>query len=846
VGADKTCDYNEFRETPVGASIFSPYAAAMTIGNCYHCGLPVQAGVELAVRIDGEPRAMCCGGCQAVAQAIVDHGLADYYRNRDALPDAPREATPAVLEGLRFYDHADFQKAFVRILGDDPERDEREASLILEGITCSACIWLNEQHLSRLVGVTAVDINYATRRARVRWDERRIRLSDILAAIAAIGYRAYPYDAAKSELLARQERRSALWRLFVAGFGMMQVMMYAVPVYFANDGEMTPEIERLLRWASLVLTAPVVFYSAAPFFRSAWRDLRLRRAGMDVPVALGIGAAFAASIWATLTASGEVYFDSVTMFVFFLLGGRFLEMTARQRAVSVTEALAKLMPAVAWRVSDYPATRDVEQTLAADLQPGDIVLVRPGESIPADGRVTEGESSVNEALLTGESAPVGKRPGEAVTGGAVNVESPLLVEITQVGDATRLAAIVRLMERAASEKPRIVELADQIASRFIVALLLLAAAVAVVWWFVDPRQVLWITVSVLVVTCPCALSLATPVALTVASGAMAKAGLLVTRSHAVETLARASHFVFDKTGTLTTGEMRLLAVVPLGLFDADESLALAAALEQASEHPIGFALRRATAGRVLPHVEGLCNEPGCGSSAVHAGGKVRIGRPDYVRTLHGEAVPDSVQSLTGGGDTVIALGNESGWIALFRLGDDPRPEAAATVAALRASGRQVALLTGDAAPAAIRVARLLGIEEVQADASPQAKHDYIRRLQESSAVVAMVGDGVNDAPVLAQAQVSVAMGGGSQLARTQADLVLLSENLDHFRRGVVLARRALRVIRQNLFWSFAYNLVALPLAIGGFVTPWMAGIGMSGSSLLVVANSLRLQKVAEG
>ena len=813
----------------------------MNDGDCYHCGQPVPAGLDLAVRIAGQPRGMCCGGCQAVAQAIVDNGLADYYRNRDALPVSAREALPALVDRLQLYDHADFQKSFVRAIGGAGD-SEREASLILEGITCSACIWLNEQHLSRLDGVTAVDINYATRRARVRWDERQIKLSGILAAIASIGYRAHPYDPAKSEELAGKERRRALWRVFVAGFGMMQVMMYALPLYLADDGEMTPEAAQLLRWASLVLTTPVVLYSAAPFFRNSWRDLRLRRVGMDVPVALGVGAAFAASVWATLTASGEVYFDSVTMFVFFLLSGRFMEMTARQRAVSVTEALAKLMPALAARIPAYPQDRVLEQVLATDLRAGDVVLVRPGETIPADGQVLEGESSTNEALLTGESAPVAKGPGASVTGGAENIESPLLVKVLQVGEATRLAAIVRLMERAAADKPRIVELADRIASRFIVTLLFLAAAVALVWLVLDPGRALWITVSVLVVTCPCALSLATPVALTVASGAMAGAGLLVTRSHAIETLARASHFVFDKTGTLTTGRMRLLDVLPLGPLDRAQSLALAAALEQASEHPIGAALRDAVAGQRLPLVDALVNEPGRGLAARHAGGSVRLGRPDYVLALHGVPLPASAQALLAGGDTVVALGDESGWIALLRIGDDLRPEAAAMVAALHAAGRRVSLLSGDAAPAVARVARALAIDEVVAAASPQAKHDYVRQLQAKGAVVAMVGDGVNDAPVLAQAQVSVAMGGGSQLARTQADLVLLSENLDHLRRGVLLARASLRVIRQNLWWSFAYNLLALPLAMGGFITPWMAGIGMSGSSLLVVLNSMRLQK----
>jgi Cu2+-exporting ATPase len=812
----------------------------MTEDHCYHCGLPVPAGVELVVEIDGRMRRMCCVGCQAVAKAIVDNGLGDYYRNRDALPESPREAMPAQLAGLALFDHADFQKTFVRELGES----EREAALIIDGITCAACIWLIEQHVARQPGVLGIEINFASRRARVRWDEARTKLSAVLAAIAAIGYSAHPYDVARSEELARKERRNALWRVFVAGFGMMQVMMYAVPVYLAGEGDMSADIESLMRWASFVLTLPVVAYSAAPFFRGAWRDLRLRRVGMDVPVALGVGAAFIASVWATLTASGEVYFDSVTMFVFFLLGGRYLEMTARQRAVSVTEALARLMPAFAARVAAYPDDRSVVQVMAAELRPGDVVLVRPGETIPADGVVVEGRSSANEALLTGESVPVVKVPGASVIGGAVNVEGPLYLRVEQVGETTRLAAIIQLMERASLERPRIVQLADRIAARFIQALLLVAAAVAVAWWFIDPAKTLWITVSVLVVTCPCALSLATPVALTIASGAMARIGLLVTRSHAVETLARATHFVFDKTGTLTLGRPVLLEVFPLGRLSGAACTALAAAIEQTSEHPVGVALREATSEAV--RVEGANNSPGCGMQAVFDGRTVRVGRPAWVGELHGLPLPAAVQALLDCGDTVIALGDDAGWLALFRFGDAVRPEAAAMIAELRAAGRQVALLTGDAAPVAARVAGALGIDAVRAGATPLEKHAYVEALQARGAVVAMVGDGVNDAPVLARAQVSVAMGGGSQLARTQADLILLSENLMQLSRGYRLARRALRVIRQNLVWSFVYNFVALPLAMVGWVTPWMAGIGMSGSSLLVVLNSLRLQKPGKG
>ena len=780
---------------------------------------------------------MCCLGCQAVAQSIVDNGLEDYYRSRDALPESPREALPGILEQLPLFDHADFQKSFVKELG----ANEREASLLLEGITCAACIWLNEKHVGRLPGVLAVDINYATRRARVRWDETRIKLSDILAAIAAIGYRAYPYDAAKNEEIAKKERRDALWRLWVAGFGMMQVMMYAFPVYIAN-GDMTPDIESLMRWASLVLTLPVIVYSSGPFFRNAWRDLKLRRVGMDVPVALGVGAAFAASCWATFVQSGDVYFDSVTMFIFLLLGGRFLEMSARQKAVSVTEALAKLLPAFAQKMPKFPVDRSTEQCVVADLHVGDHVLVRAGEIVPADGRVVEGVSSANEALLTGESKPVPKTVGDSVTGGSVNAESPLVVRVEQVGQETRLSAIIQLMERAAAEKPRIVEIADRIASYFVGTLLAVAVLVAIGWYLVDPSKALWITVSVLVVTCPCALSLATPIALTVSAGALAKDGLLVTRGHAIETLARATHFVFDKTGTLTTGRMRLLDMQVVGEGDRSDLLCLAAALEQSSEHPVANALK-SDAGANLPLATDVRNDPGQGVEALVFGQRWRIGRPDYVLALNAAPMPPLAQEWLEGGDTVILLGNESTCKAAFRIGDEIRSEASALVSALKGAGREVVLLTGDAVPVAHRVAAQLGITDVRAAMTPQGKHDSVKALQSAGAIVAMVGDGVNDAPVLAQAQVSVAMGGGAQLARTQSDFVLLSENLDHLRHGLGRALKTLQIIRQNLWWSFAYNFIALPLAIAGYVTPWIAGVGMSASSLLVVLNSLRIQRM---
>lgn len=804
--------------------------------SCYHCGLPMPAGVDFRVEVTGQPRDMCCVGCQAVAQAIVANGLEDYYSHRDAMPESPREAIPQALQELGLFDLPEVQQNFVRPVGEH----EREAALILEGITCAACVWLNESHIGRQPGVRAVEINYATRRARVRWDERETKLSHILEAVAAIGYRAHPYDTAKLEELANKERRVAMWRLFVAGFGMMQVMMYAIPVYLAGDGTMTPDIEQLMRWASLVLTLPVMLYSAMPFFSGAWRDVKLHRVGMDVPVALGIGSAFAASCWATFVAGGEVYFDSVTMFVFFLLTGRYLEMMARQKATRGVEAISRALPAFAERYLSYPDGA-TERVAVALLVPGDILRVKPGETVPADGIIVEGESGVDESLLTGESRPVSKRSGETITGGSANIGSPLVMRVERVGEATRLAAIRRLMERAAAEKPSVVVMADRIAARFVAVLLLLAFATGAAWWWVDSSRALWVFVAVLVVSCPCALSLATPAVLTVATGSLARLGVLVTRGHAIETLARATHFVFDKTGTLTEGRPVLVETIAPATMTAADALLMAAAIERGSEHALGRALCSAAEGR-LPAVERVRAFTGHGMEAIVAERQVRIGTPEFVGKLHGRVMPPDIAAWREAGNTVVALADVDGWLAWFRFADEPRAGASETAKQLRELGLRVSVLSGDAPATVAHTAKLLGIDVAVGAMTPEAKHAYIHALQQENAVVAMVGDGVNDAPVLAQAHVSVAMGGGTDLARSQADVVLLGDDLRQLAAGVALARRTLRIIRQNLAWAFGYNLLAIPLAMAGLVTPWMAGIGMSASSLLVVLNALRLQK----
>jgi Cu2+-exporting ATPase len=774
-----------------------------------------------------------------VAQAIVGQGLADYYRVRESLPAKPdtmaATATEAAAVDLAVYDDVAVQSAFVTAAANG----EREAALLLEGIRCSACVWLNEETLRRVPGVTAAEINYATHRARVRWDPQRVQLSRILAAISGIGYRAHPYDPSRLESVRGTERREALWRLFVAGFGMMQVMMYAVPVYLAEEGTMSADIEGLMRWASLVLTLPVVLYSAQPFFRGAQRDFRLRRLGMDVPVALGIAVAFGASVWATLTRSGAVYFDSVAMFVFLLLLGRYLELRARQEAASAIQYLAKLQPELAERFTDFPTSRQTETVPAAKLKPGQMILVKPGAVVPADGVVTEGRGEVAEAIITGESRAVPKPAGASVIGGSVNVGGPLVVRVECVGPDSMLAGIVKMVERAVGEKQRIAELADRYAHWFVVAILAIAALSAAAWLVLDPPRALWIAVAVLVVTCPCALSLATPVALTAATGELARNGFVVTRGHTIEALAAATDVVFDKTGTLTRGQMRVISVEPLGASGPDECLALAAALEQGSEHPIARAVLSAARERrlAIPAAEQLDSHPGLGVMGRVEGSTCAVGRRSFVVRSKDES--DAEEAVA---HTVVWVARDDAPLARVVIGDVLRPEAADAIARIRATGRHVHLLSGDALGPVSHVASALGLDSWRAGASPADKCDHVASLQAEGRRVCMVGDGVNDAPVLAKAAVSIAMSGGAHLAQVHADAVLLSGRLDRLVDALALSTRTLRVIRQNLAWAFAYNLVAVPLAVAGLVTPWLAGLGMSASSLAVVLNALRLRR----
>ncbi|MDY0068346.1 MAG: heavy metal translocating P-type ATPase [Porticoccaceae bacterium] len=796
--------------------------------DCYHCGLPVPAGADFVVAIDGAPRAMCCPGCQAVASAIVDGGLDRFYRYRGALsPTPPAAAT----ESLASYDLPEVQRDFVRAAPDG----SHSAELLVSGITCSACAWLIEHHLARVPGVEAVSVNASTHRCLLRWRPEAVAPSRLLAAFEAIGYEARPAGDEGAERKRGREAKLFLLRLGVAGLGMMQAGHAAIGLYAGAYTGIDPEWEALLRWVSLVTVTPVVLFSAQPFFAAAWRSLRARHLVMDVPVALAVALAFVASAWATVTHSGEVYYDSVSMFVFLLLLGRYLEMRVRHRNEHYSASLARLIPPVATRLD-----QGGEQAVAVkSLLPGDLIRVASGATIPCDGVVEAGQGAVIEAVLTGEQNPVVKGPGSAVSAGTVNGDNPLRIRVASTGQHTRLGAILDLVASAQGEKPRIATQADRVASGFVAAVLVVAVAVAAIWWWIDPARALWVTLSVLVVTCPCALSLATPTALTVASAELRRRGFLIRRGHVLETLAVVDRCVFDKTGTLTLGAMGVSGVLPLADLAPEELLALAAALERGSSHPIA----RAFAGvPAVPPVEDQASVLGQGVAGTVAGRRLAFGTPEFAAGRFGFPAP----AVPAGAGLPLLLADEGGPLGWIVLEDTLRPGAADAIRQLEAAGVAVELLSGDRPAAAAAMADRLAIRQWRGGASPEDKLAHIRRRQGEGHRVLMVGDGINDVPVLSGADVSVAMGDAVDVTRLHADSLLVSGNLDTLAAAVVLARRTRAIIRQNLGWALLYNLLALPLAAAGMIPPWVAAIGMSLSSLLVVVNALRLGRRGGG
>ncbi|MHA6493399.1 heavy metal translocating P-type ATPase [Pseudomonas borbori] len=792
---------------------------------CYHCGLPVPAGSRFQAHVLGASRELCCPGCQAVAEAIVAGGLEHYYKHRSENASNPQDLPMALPDELALYDRADVQAPFVEQHGE-----LGETCLLIEGISCAACGWLIEKHLRALPAIAEANLNLSNNRLQVRWADSQLPFSQLLKELRKIGYAAHPWqvDAAAAQL--QRENRRAMRELGVAGLLWIQVMMATMATWPEFNIDLSPELDKILRWVSLFLTTPVVFYCCGQFFRGALRDLRTRHLTMDVSVSLAIGGAYVAGIWSTVTGQGELYFDAVAMFALFLLAGRYLERRARERTAAATAQLVNLLPASCLRLDQDGQSQRI---LLSELRVGDQVLVPPGALLPADGRIVDGQSSVDESLLTGEYLPQPRAPGERVTAGTLNVEGPLTVEVLALGDATRLSAIVRLLERAQSEKPRLAEIADQVAQWFLLLVLLAAVVVGVVWLQIDSSRAFWIVLSLLVATCPCALALATPTALTAATGTLHKLGMLLTRGHVLKGLNQIDTVIFDKTGTLTEGRLTLNAIHPLADQDSDACLALAAALENRSEHPIARAF-----GHTALVAEQVESMPGLGLQGVVGERLLRIGQADFVSELSGQSAP----SIPGEQGQWLLLGDTRGPLAWFVLDDRLRDDAPALLDACRARGWQVLLLSGDSSPMVGEVARQLGIEQARGGLTPDAKLAELRTLQQQGRRVLMLGDGVNDVPVLAAADISVAMGSATDLAKTSADAVLLSNRLGSLIQAFSLARRTRRIIVENLAWASLYNGLVLPFAAIGWITPIWAALGMSLSSLLVVLNALRLTR----
>lgn len=737
------------------------------------------------------------------------------------------------------------QQDFTTLIDADADNPSAaESVLMVQGMYCAACADTVECALQGLPGVQSAQIHAATRRLTVRWDPSLTRMSHLARVVGATGYRLLPMAQALSVSERLLETRQALWRLFVAGFCAMQVMMYAWPAYVTQPGDIPADITQLLRFASWVLSLPVVFFASGPFFRSAWLDLKRGRVGMDTPVTVGILVTFLVSSAATFDPTGpwghEVWFDSLTMFVFFLLGGRYLEHKARDRTAGALDSLMNRLP----QTCDQQAADGSFHTVSVRrLQVGDTVRVQAGQAFPGDGAVQSERATVDEALLTGESHPVTRLRGEAVVAGSYNLGGPVLVAIQRLGRETRFAQIVALMEKASTEKPRLAILADRIAAPFLVLVLLAAAVAFWYWWQIDHTKALSVAVAVLIVTCPCALSLATPAAMLSSAGALARRGILVRRLQAFETLAGINAVVFDKTGTLTHDRLAVSLVTVRAGSSELEVLALAAALAAGSLHPVsrGIVLAAAAAaaeqgaGGLVPELMSLQEQAGQGMQADRVGGGwVKLGSAAFCGLIAEHA--DEADELA----PRAHLADERGWLATIHLKEGVRADAKAAVDALRVLGVQTWLLSGDRPAAAQQVGAAVGVDHVIAGASPEQKLTEVVALQGRGLRLAMVGDGLNDGPVLARADTSFALGHAAPLAQAQSDYVIQGGRVMDVVHTLTLARNTMRIVRQNLLWAAGYNAVCVPLALLGYMPPWLAGLGMAASSLLVILNALRL------
>lgn len=834
-------------------------------GHCFHCGDPLPKQ-PFFTAILGEQRAMCCMGCQLASQSIVECGLEQYYLDRSEINRTA--SLPDALYQLQAYDHDEIKSQFIY-----REDGSSVAEFSMSNLRCVACSWLIETRLYRLEGLQVCQVNLTNQRMRVVWDEKKLPISQILANIQAIGYDAKPYRQDTHEAMLVRDNRRMLFQLGISALGAMQAMMYAVGIYFGDYTGIDINDKQFLRWVSLFVSIPVFLIAGLPFFQSAWSAIKARQVNMDVPISIAIVITFFASLYATLTNSGETYYDSVSMLIFFLLAGKYVEHNARLKASSLANDLVVVEPLLVAKLGheatispeqianfqqkylsifeqqlDKTSSTLDEQTFvtAQSLQVGDIIRIDAGSHVISDGLLLSNQATVSQSLLTGESDLIIKKAGDSIVGGSQNDSQPFIMQVTALPKDSQMGVIDRLVNRSLSEKPQIAQKADKLARWFVARVLVVAVLVFVIWYFINPSHAIWATVAVLVATCPCALSLATPIALTVATNRLASLGFLVTRGHTIATLSKITHVAFDKTGTLTYGRPNLMAVEVLdNHFEQETLLAIAGSMEIGSRHPIAHALLTATRQMHLPTTTNLTHVAGGGLQAEIDNQQYRLGHLDFAleNITNIDKVPDLTQYHAS---TSVTLSRfyQGQWQALahFYFHDKVREQAKATIDYLKQNNIQVLMLTGDPSEQAYQVAKQLGIETVYKGLTPDEKLSHLKTLQAQNYVVQMVGDGINDAPVLAGANISTAMAGATDLAQVSSDSLVLNGNIYAVAKAHQVAHKTDSIISQNFRWALGYNLAVLIPAGLGYVPPWLAAIGMSLSSLLVVLNALRLKR----
>ncbi len=801
---------------------------------CFHCGLSIGDEVFHS-QLDSEERNFCCFACQSVCEAIYEAGLQGYYqRTPQGTLLAPPPTPPRDIE---MYDLDEVQQEFVST------KDElNEVHLLVEGIHCAACVWLIERGMMRIPGVFNANVNLAGKRLHLRWDGQRVKLSALIQALSKLGYSGIPYDLEAAEGVMKKANRAMLFRLFFAGFAMMNLNLIAIALYSGAD---RGQFVNFFHWIACALATPTLLYSGYPFYKGAWSGLKNAHLTMDLPIALGLSVTYAYSFYVTLGGVGAVYFDTVTNLTFVILIGRYLEGMFRHQAVAATNRLMDLQPRVT------TVLRDGQETIISvrAVQVGECVIVKPGSGIPMDGVVREGYSSVDESMLTGESMHVKKQVGDHVAAGTINGSGALVIQVQTVTQDSVLSKIIRLVEEAQSSKAPIQRVADRIVPWFVLATLI-CASVTFYLWSSNFEMALLTATSVLIITCPCALGMATPMSIAVASGLGAKHGILVKNGEVLESLSKVTHFVFDKTGTLTEGKMRVEQVIFVADQEESTVLAMAASLERCSEHGIAQAIVREADERELIYrnitVQDFQSKAGAGVEGRCDGQKVLIGTADWLAqnkvTLQSELI-ENLHVLEEQAKTCVHMAIKGQHVAVLVLADTLRADAQGLIDTLRAAGIGMTLLSGDRKPVAEVIARQLGGMDVIAEVLPQDKYLAIQRLQQRGECVAMVGDGVNDAPALIRADVGIALGSGTDVSVESADIVLMKNELDKVRLATLLSRRTLRTIKQNIGLSFVYNSIMVPMAMLGHVTPLVAAITMPLSSLLVIGNAARIRNL---